>query len=112
MKYVLAMYSDFGAWQRMAPDESRAFDEAIGTFNKALRDAGAWVSAEGFDEQARTVRFQDGAATVDEGPFGTTPERLGGYWVIEAADFDAAVEWGRKAPLPSGAVEVRPVFGE
>lgn len=112
MKFVLAMHIDYDALARMTPDDARAFDEGEGAFNAALRTSGAWVSGAGFDEPARTIRFNHGHVMLTDGPFGSTPERLAGYWIIEAPTFDAAVEWGRKAPLLSGAIEVRPVVGD
>ena len=112
MKFLLAMHSDFGEFQRMTPDEGRAFEERLGTFNQGLRNAGAWVSAAGVDEKARTIRFAGDSPSVTDGPFADTPERLAGYWIIEAPDFDAAVEWARKGPLRSGAIEIRPVVGD
>jgi hypothetical protein len=111
MRFMLAMYSDYADFQRMTPDDGRAFEERLGAFNQALRDAGAWVSAEGLDEPARTVTFSNADVDVVDRPFAATAERLGGYWIIEANDLAAAVDWARTGPLRSGAIEVRPIAG-
>lgn len=112
MKFILAMHSDFQAFRQMTAAESTAFDEGITTFNDALRGAGAWVSAEGIDEPAQTIRFRSADSTVSDGPFANVAERLAGFWIIEAADLAAAVEWATRAPLQNGAIEVRPLVGE
>jgi len=61
---------------------------------------------------ARSVRAQpDGAVLVTDGPYLETKEHIGGFWVLEVADMDAALAWGRKAAVACRApVEVRPFF--
>jgi hypothetical protein len=61
---------------------------------------------------ATTVRTTKGKQTVHDGPFGETKEQLGGFYLIEAPDLDAALEIARRVPLAEdGAIEVRPVLG-
>jgi hypothetical protein len=56
------------------------------------------------------VRTADGAQTLHDGPFAETKEQLGGYYLIDAPDLDAALGWARRIPMPGkGSVEVRPV---
>jgi len=55
-------------------------------------------------------RPDDGPATVTDGPFVESKEALGGYYVVEAADLDAAIEIAKQVPAPFGGVEVRPVM--
>jgi hypothetical protein len=109
MKYALLMISNYADFQTLTPEQAETFDKRINAFNDELRRTNAFVSAEGLDEPARTVRFSDGAPRSDEGPFAQGPEKLAGYWIVDAPDLDAAVEWARKAPLSSGAIEVRPL---
>ena len=55
------------------------------------------------------VRVKDGDVITTDGPFAETKEQLGGFWVIEAADLDAALAWAAKGAAACGApVEVRP----
>ncbi|WP_271078074.1 YciI family protein [Aurantiacibacter sp. MUD61] len=62
---------------------------------------------------ATTIRWDDGEHALHDGPFAETHEELGGYYVIDVADLDAALEWAKQIPIPGkGAVEVRPVFVE
>ncbi len=83
----------------------------VDTFNTELRDAGAWVFAGGLHpaDTATVVRVTDGEILTTDGPFAETKEQLGGFWVIEAADLDAALAWAAKgAAACRGPVEVRP----
>lgn len=54
----------------------------------------------------------DGGAAIHDGPFSATKESLGGYYIIEVADLDAAIAWAKQCPgLAYGGVELRPVLG-
>jgi hypothetical protein len=109
VKYILNMISDYSAWATMTPEEMQAFDQRLTAFNDELRNAGAWVSAEGLGEPAagRTVRFAGGRTSVTDGPYANGREQLGGFWIVEAPSLDEAVAWAEKVPLSEGAVEVR-----
>ena len=79
--------------------------------NVQLREAGAWVFAGGLEPAsiATVVRMRDGQVLTTDGPFAETKEQLGGFWVIKAADLDAALERSAKAAAACRApVEVRP----
>ena len=79
--------------------------------NVQLREAGAWVFAGGLEPAsiATVVRMRDGQVLTTDGPFAETKEQLGGFWVIQAADLDAALAWSAKAAEACrGPVEVRP----
>ena len=82
-------------------------------FSQALVDAGAMVAGDplhGIDT-ATTVRVRDGKTLSTDGPFAETKEILGGYYIIDVADLDAATEWATKVPLaPYGSVEIRPIL--
>lgn len=86
-----------------------------GAFNDELRAAGAWVFANGLypASSATVVRVNGGDVSMTDGPYAESKEQMGGFWVIEAADLDAALEWAGKATVACGApVEVRPFHGE
>ncbi|MGK5681553.1 YciI family protein [Actinoplanes sp. URMC 104] len=83
-------------------------------FDKAVRDAGIYVSGESLADlvTATTVRVAaDGARTVVDGPFAETREVLGGFYVIDVPDLDVALDWAARCPgaRGSGSVVVRPV---
>lgn len=85
--------------------------DAVDAFNTELQSAGAWVFANGLHppSSATVVRGQGGKVVTTDGPYAETKEYLGGLWIIQAADLDAALEWAGKATIACGApVEVRP----
>jgi hypothetical protein len=79
--------------------------------NQQMRDAGVWVFAGGLhpSSTATVVRVRDDEVITTDGPFAETKEQLGGFWIIEVADLDAALDWAGKATRAcAGPVEVRP----
>jgi len=86
----------------------------VGALNEQLQQAGAWVFGAGLHpaSSATVVRAAAGEVSMTDGPYAETKEQMGGFWVIEAADFDAALDWAGKAAAASGLpVEVRPTDG-
>jgi hypothetical protein len=87
---------------------------AYAAYNEELKQAGVlrglnWLRE---PDAATTLRPASGPATVHDGPFLTTKENLGGYYLIEVADLDEAMKWAQKCPgLYFGGVEIRPVIG-
>jgi hypothetical protein len=84
---------------------------AVETFNERLRQAGAWVFAGGLEppDTATVVRVDRGEAVITDGPFAESKEHIGGFWVIEAEDLDAALAWAEDgARACENPVEVRP----
>jgi hypothetical protein len=109
MKYALLIFPKPGSHEALEPDE-------YGPVNAeylALRDdprclGGAHLQPA---ETATTVRHGHGEALIIDGPFADTKEVLGGYYVLDAADLDEALEWAQRIPAVrlGGAVEVRPL---
>ena len=111
MQYALTIYDDQTKWGDLPPDRPRETSEAYARLTEEMRAAGAFVAGEGLQPvtTATTVRVPNGERIVTDGPFAETKEQLGGFWVIEAADLDAALEWAAKGSAACGApVEVRP----
>lgn len=111
MRYALLLHYPEMTSDDLGPDAwaegMREFDE----YAKALDAAGVLVSAEVLQPSAATttVTAADGTPRVQDGPFADTKEQLGGTFVVEVADLDAAIAWAGKAPSVGwGAVEVRP----
>lgn len=113
MQYILLIYADENAWSTFTPEQRAAGMAQYGAYNEALRKAGAMVNADQLQPTmtAATVRpGANGEAQVLNGPYIDTKEALGGYYLIEAADQAAAIEWAKKCPATQhGIVEVRPV---
>jgi len=108
MRYLLALYVP-----AQVPDDVRPDLDAWFAYSQALTDAGVYVAGDGLQgtETATTVRAPDGEPLVTDGPYAETKEILGGYYLIDVPDLDAALEWAAKVPNATyGAVEVRPVW--
>jgi hypothetical protein len=113
MKYMLILASD-------PADEPNPNDEAFGpymaewaAYSQALVEAGALVAGEALHgvETASTVQVRDGKRLVTDGPFVESKEVIGGYYVIDVADLDQALDWAARIPNAHfGTVEVRPVM--
>lgn len=79
-----------------------------------MRERGVFVSGSGLrpSDTATTLRVGPGETTVHDGPFAETREQLGGYYMVDVADLDAALAWARRIPLSAGgSVEIRPAMG-
>lgn len=112
-KYLILIYGDEQLWNSMPEDELQAKGQAHGAFAGAAGTrlvSGAELEHAG---TATTLRASGGEEpTITDGPFLETKEALGGFYVIEAADLDAAVDLARMLPElreRDGAVEVRPI---
>ena len=91
--------------------EDAATIRDISALNQEMDAAGARVFAGGLESapKAKSLRKQSGGKVViTDGPYTETKEHIGGFWILEAADMDEALEWGRKAVIACRApVEVR-----
>ena len=116
MRYMLMIHEDQGNYAGGAESEAwQAIIRAHGAFIDELRTAGVMVNGLGLQPTttATTVRRTGGEVSMHDGPYAETKEQLGGYYVIEVADLDAALHWARKVPLHAdGAIEVRPAINE
>lgn len=109
-KYLLSVYGVDGAPAPPAEEMQQAF-AAVDAFNRTLQEKGAWVFAGGLcpSDTATVVSVSDGQVMTTDGPFVESREHLGGFWVIQAADLDEALEWSRQASVAcANPVEVRP----
>ena len=113
MQFFLTVPHDTAEEPTMAsmdPAELEATMAAANKFNTDLHEAGAFLFAGGLHppSSAKTVDATDGEPVVVDGPFVEAPEYVGGFWVIEAADHDAAVRWAIQASKAlGGRIEVR-----
>jgi hypothetical protein len=115
MKYTLLIYeSAEGLAQRDDPEKRQAYWASWPAYSKALKDAGVFVGGAGLSlpGTATTVHIRNGKRQVQDGPYADTKEQLGGYYVIDVPDLDAALAWAARVPVvPGGSVEVRPNIG-
>jgi hypothetical protein len=114
MLYLLSLIDEEPNWEEVSPEEMQAMVDEMGRYNDELKEAGVMVDGHGLRgrETASVVRFSGGETTVTDGPFAETKEQLMGFWIIEAANLDEALEWTKKAPLQEAAIEVRPLVEE
>ena len=109
-QYLLSVHGSEDSPYATPEDMERAFRD-VDALNTELQEAGAWVFAGGLmpASTASVVREQDGALLRTDGPFLASKEHIGGFWVIEAADADAATAWAEKATVAcKNPVEIRP----
>jgi hypothetical protein len=114
MQYMLLIYSNQSGWAQMTPEQQKEGMAAYNAYTEALRSAGALVGSNRLrgTEASTTVRVAAGKTQVLNGPYVDTKEQLGGYFLIEAPDLDAAIAWAARCPGAShGTVEVRPTWG-
>ena len=116
MKYMLLIHQgdtptprDPEAWATLSEDEQKA----VYADYQAINQTPGVTPGLGLDapETATTVRVQDGKTLTTDGPFVAVKEALGGWFLFEADDLDAAIELASRVPAArmGGAVEVRPV---
>jgi hypothetical protein len=87
----------------------------VDKLNAKMEEAGIWVFAGGLQtpDIATVVRAEDGDIVTTDGPFAESKEHVGGFWVIEVPDMDAALDWAGQATVACrGPVEVRPFQDE
>jgi len=114
-QYLLSVWHDDTFEMDFASDEAKRLFAQVDKFNEELQSSGAWVFAGGLHpaSSATVVRSTDGDVSMTDGPYAESKEQMGGFWVVEAPDLDAALELARKgAAACEGPVEVRPFQGE
>jgi len=112
-QYLLALYRDYGV--PVPPERSQQVGAGVNELGEKLEEAGAFVfkgGLQGGGESATVVRPSGGDFLLTDGPYTETKEHLAGFWIINAADLDAALEWAKlAAAAEQRPIEVRPLFG-
>ena len=113
MQYLLMLYSEENGWSKLSKEEQQQAVVAYSAYTEALSKSGAlkgsgrlqWTST------ATTVRVANGKPQVLDGPYADSKEQLGGYYLIDVPDLDAAISWASRCPAAThGIVEVRPIW--
>ena len=113
MQYLLLLYAEEGGWAKLTPDQQERGVAAYMAYSEALKGAGVYKGSNRLQPTtaATTIRLVDGKPQVQDGPYVDSKEQLGGYYLIEAADLDAAMSWASRCPgAAHGTVEVRPIW--
>jgi hypothetical protein len=111
-KYLLSVHSIEGeAGDPMTEEDMQQFMKQVNVLEEEMRSAGAWLFGGALHEPdtATVVRVSEGEVLTTDGPFAESKEHLGGFYIIEAEDLDAALVWASKtAAAVSHPIEVRP----
>ncbi|HZF06477.1 MAG TPA: YciI family protein [Patescibacteria group bacterium] len=113
MRYLLLIGSDTKTGTPPSPAQSQATLQAFMRFSEEAQKAGKTLVAERLrpEAEARRVRVKAGQHQVTDGPFAETKEALGGFYLLECASREEALEWAKKVPIgEGGVVDVRPVW--
>ena len=114
MQYVALIYGDQAAWDAKNPEDRKDTYEAYEAFAQEVSARGAMRGGSELQSPttATTVRVRGDETLVTDGPFAETKEYLGGLFLVECDDLDAAIEIAAKIPAArtGGAIEVRPVI--
>ncbi len=113
MEYMLLSFVDDSQFKLLNPSQMSEAVGAYGAYTQALQKAGVLRGANRLRpvEAATTVRLKSGKTEVLNGPYAETREQLGGYFLIDVPDLDAALSWAARCPTAShGIVEVRPIW--
>jgi hypothetical protein len=112
MRYLLLLHADESAFERLGEPEQRALMAEYRKVREELKASGHLLDASRLRSvtTATIVRIRDGKRLVTDGPFIETREQLGGYFLVEAGDLDAAIEMAARIPgAVHGSIEVRPL---
>lgn len=112
MKYMLTLVSDPADEPTPDSPEFGPYMQQWADYSSALAEIDAMVSGEALEgpETATTVQVRDGERIISDGPFIESKEVIGGFYVIDVANLDEAIEWAARIPnVHFGSVEVRPV---
>jgi hypothetical protein len=113
MKYLLLIYANEAAMQAASKADTDQMHAAYGAYTEAMVKAGVIAGGERLrpTSAATTVKVASGKTNVLNGPYAETKEQLGGFYMIEVPDLDAALSWASRCPGAShGTIEVRPVW--
>jgi hypothetical protein len=114
-QYLLSVHGSDEEYASWSEEEQQKAFAAVDKFNQKLQTEGAWVFGGGLlpIDQATTVDNTGDKPIVTDGPYAESKEYLGGFWIIEARDLDAALKWAEEGSKAcSGKVEVRPFQAE
>ena len=113
MQYIALIYSDPAREPAWGTSEFEAYMAGYQALTTALKADGAYIAGDALKgtETATSLRIRGGKTETMDGPFAETKERLGGYYLMEVADLDAALRYAAMIPTAHhGTIEVRPLM--
>jgi hypothetical protein len=113
MQFMVMTFESAGDVASREGPSAAKYWQGWSAYTTALREAGVLVGGAALKskDHATCVRIAAGKLAVQDGPYADTKEQLGGYYILEVADLDAALSWAARCPAAiNGAVEVRPLL--
>jgi hypothetical protein len=113
MQYLLMIYRNEAELGKMDAAARQKMTAEYGVYTQSIIQSGHFKAGDGLQptSTATTVRVREGKTLTTDGPFAETREQLGGYYLVEAKDLDAALGIAARIPgAKSGSIEVRPVM--
>ena len=113
MQYLLMIYRNEAELGKMDAAAGQKMVAEYGAFTQAIIQSGNFKAGDGLQptSTATTVRVRDGKTLTTDGPFAETREQLGGYYLIDAKDLNAALAIAARSPgAKDGSIEVRPIM--
>ncbi len=113
MQYLLMIYRSEAELSKMTPADRQKMSAEYGAYTQSIVQSGHFKAGDGLQPSttATTVRVRDGKILTTDGPFAETREQLGGYYLVEAKDLDAAIALAARIPgARDGSIEVRPIM--
>jgi hypothetical protein len=113
MQYLLMIYGNEAGMLAASKEQVGQMSAAYAAYAEAMTKAGVIRGGERLrpTSEATTVRVKNGKTEVLDGPYADTKEQLGGYFMIEVPDLDAALSWAARCPgAATGTMEVRPIW--
>jgi hypothetical protein len=113
MKYILLIYGNEAGMLSASKETAGQMIAAYTAYTEAMKKAGVYVGSDRLrpTSAASTVRVADGKTQVLDGPYAETKEQLGGYYMVDVPDLDAALSWASRCPgAAHGTMEVRPIW--
>src|SRR6202048_4334408 len=113
MQYLLLIYRNDAEYGNIGGAERKQMMADYGTYTQSIVQSGHFKAGDGLQPTttATTVRVREGKTLTTDSPFAETREQLGGYYLVEAKDLDAAIALAARIPgARDGSIEVRPVM--
>jgi hypothetical protein len=113
MQYMLLIYGNESGMLSASKEQTTQIISAYTAYTEAMKKAGVHVGSNRLrpTSDATSVRVADDKTKVLNGPYAETKEQLGGYYMIDVPDLDAALSWASRCPGANyGTIEVRPIW--
>jgi len=113
MRYILLIYGNEAGMLSASKEAASQMMAAYTAYTEAMKKAGVYVGGDRLrpTSAASTVRVTNGKTQVLDGPYAETKEQLGGYYMVDVPDLDAALSWAARCPgAAHGTMEVRPLW--